>query len=166
MKPWKIAVAIALLLGVAGAIYASIQYNQKGIITVQTGKAVKQDLTSLVTASGEIKPRNYINIGSNAQAPSRITAILVQEGDRVRKGQELARLESVQPAADLAAQRATVSVSEADSASSEAAYKSQDQAIATLEATLERIKSDMQKARLNMERAKKLQPEEIGRAHV
>ena len=159
MKPWKIAVAIALLLGIAGAIYASIQYNQKGIITVQTGKAVKQDLTSLVTASGEIKPRNYINIGSNAQAPSRITAILVQEGDRVRKGQELARLESVQPAADLAAQRATVSVSEADSASSEAAYKSQDQAIATLEATLERIKSDMQKARLNMERAKKLQPE-------
>ena len=159
MKPWKIVVAIVLLLGVVGAIYASIQYNQKGIITVQTGKAVRQDLTSLVTASGEIKPRNYINIGSNAQVPSRITAILVKEGDRVRKGQELARLESVQPAADLAAQRATVNVSEADSASAEAAYKSQDQAIATLVATLERIKSDQEKARLNMERAKRLQPE-------
>ena len=159
MKPWKIVVGIVALLAIAGAIYASIQYNQKGIITVQTGKAVRQDLTSLVTASGEIKPRNYINIGSNAQAPSRITSILVTEGQRVKKGQTLATLESVQPEADLAAQRASVGVSEADSSSAEAAFKSQDQNIATLEATLERIKTDSQKAKLNMDRANKLKPE-------
>ena len=66
---------------------------------MQTGQVVRQDLTSLVTASGEIKPKNYINIGANAQGD--ITELLVKEGDHVRKGQLLAKIEDVQPAADV-----------------------------------------------------------------
>ena len=159
MKPWKIAVGVVVLLLVAGGIYASIQYSQKSVVTVQTGRSARQDLTALVTASGEIKPKTYINIGSNAQAAARITGILVTEGQRVHKGQVLAKLESIQPEADVAAQKATVSVSEADSASAEAALKAQDQGIMTLEASLERAKSDMTRARLNMDRARKLKPE-------
>ena len=77
---------------------------RSGVVTVQTGNVVRQDLTSLVTASGEIKPKNYINIGANARAS--ITRLLVKEGDRVRKGQLLARIENVQPEADVQAQKA------------------------------------------------------------
>ena len=51
-------------------VYASTVYSKKGLVTVQTGNVVRQDLTSLVTASGEIKPKNYINIGANARARS------------------------------------------------------------------------------------------------
>ena len=50
-------------------------------------------------------PSGYINIGSNANGAARITDILVLEGARVRKGQLLAKLESVQPEAEVAAQR-------------------------------------------------------------
>ena len=49
-----------------------------------------------------------------------LTAILVKEGDRVRKGQLLARIENVQPEADVAAQRAGLSSAEADSSAAEA----------------------------------------------
>ena len=101
MKTWKIVAGVVALAAVGGSIYASMKWNQKGIVTVQTGKTVRQDLTSVVTASGEIKPRNYINIGSNAQGASRITDILVVEGAKVRKGQLLAKLESVQPEAEV-----------------------------------------------------------------
>ena len=87
-RKWKILVLILLLLLVAGGVYASIQYSQRGIVTVQTGKVTRQDLASIVTASGEVKPRNYINIGANAMGP--LTAIYVKEGDHVRKGQILA----------------------------------------------------------------------------
>lgn len=153
---WKVAIGVTLLAVIAVGIAAAVQYNKRGIVTVQTGKVVRQDLTSVVTASGEIKPRNYINIGSNASAPSRIMEILVVEGQRVRKGQLLARLESVQPEAEVAAQRAQVSSSMADSAASEAGLKSADQNIRTLEATLERNKADLERARLNFDRAKKL----------
>jgi len=156
VKTWKIVAGVAAVAVVAGAGYASVKWNQKGIVTVQTGKAVRQDLTSIVTASGEIKPRNYINIGSNANGAARITDILVVEGARVRKGQLLAKLESVQPEAEVAAQRATVTSSEAESSAAEAALKAQDSNIRTLQAGLDRVKADLTRARADFDRAKQL----------
>ena len=48
----------------------------------------------MVSASGEIKPKTYANIGANAMG--RIVKLHVREGDRVKKGQLLAQLENVQ----------------------------------------------------------------------
>ena len=156
MKTWKIVVGVVALVAVGGSIYASMKWNQKGIVTVQTGKTTRQDLTSVVTASGEVKPRNYINIGSNAQGASRIMEILVVEGARVKKGQLLAKLESVQPEAEVAAQRATVSSTEADSGAAEAALKAQDSNIRTLQANLDRVKTDLVRAKADFDRSKLL----------
>ena len=60
-----------LVVFIAGGIFASIKYSERGIVVVQTGKVSREDLTAIVTASGEVKPRNYINIGANAKAPRR-----------------------------------------------------------------------------------------------
>ena len=111
---WKIIITLGALLVAGIGVYASTIYSKKGLVSVQTGQVVRQDLTSLVTASGEIKPKNYINIGANAQGD--ITELLVKEGDRVRKGQLLAKIEDVQPAADVEAQKATLTSAEATSA--------------------------------------------------
>jgi HlyD family secretion protein len=156
VKKWKIAAGVGLLLAIAGGVYASLQWSKKGIVTVQTCRVVRQDLTAIVTASGEVKPRNYINIGSNAQGPARITDILVKEGDRVRRGQALAKLESVQPEADVAAQRATVTSTQAESAAAEASLKAQDGNLRTLEASIERSKADLTRSKLDFDRAEKL----------
>ena len=56
-KKWKIAIVVVGLLIAAAGVFAGIKYNQRGIVTVQTGKVARQDLAALVTASGEIKPR-------------------------------------------------------------------------------------------------------------
>ncbi len=93
-RKWKVLLGVLLVLIIAGGVFASIRMNQRATVTVQTGKVVRQDITSLVTASGEIKPRNYINIGANAQGI--ITGIFVKEGDRVRKDQVVASIESIQ----------------------------------------------------------------------
>ena len=156
MKKWKIAVAILVVLAISGGVYASYKFNQKGIVTVQTGKVARQDLLSLVTASGEIKPKNYINIGCNTNTASRLTEILVAEGQRVRRGQLLAKLESIQPEADVAAMRASVSSSEADSSAAESGLKAADENIKTAQATIQRTKADQERARLFLERAKNL----------
>ncbi len=158
---WKVALGVVGPLLIAGGVYGSIQYGKRGIVTVQTGKAARQDLTSLVTASGEIKPRNYINIGSNAAGPARITEILVLEGQHVRKGQLLAQLESVQPEAEVAAQRATVSSTEAESAASEAGLTVEQENIKTLEASLDRSKTDLEKAKINYGRIERLYNEKL-----
>ena len=102
------------MLVIAGGVFASLRFTQRDLVTVQTGKVAKTDLVSQVTASGEIKPRNYINLGANAQG--RITDLMVKEGDRVRAGQTVARIESVQANADVQSQRAGVASAEADSA--------------------------------------------------
>lgn len=155
-RKWKIILGITLLLVIAGGVYASVKWSQRGIVTVQTGKVVRQDLASIVTASGEIKPKNYVNIGSNAVQPSRIMDILVKEGDRVRKGQLLAQLESVQPEADVQGQKASVSSAEADSSAAEANVNVADENIKTAQATIERSKADQDKARIFYERAEQL----------
>ncbi|HEV2690345.1 MAG TPA: efflux RND transporter periplasmic adaptor subunit, partial [Bryobacteraceae bacterium] len=155
-RKWKILLFIALILLVGGGVFASIKLNQRGIVGVQTGKVLKQDLTSQVTASGEIKPRNYINLGANTFGPAPITDILVKEGDHVRKGQVVAKLESVQANADVVAQKAAIDTALADSAASEAGLRSMADAIRTAQATLDRSKTEVVRTKQNIDRATEL----------
>src|SRR5204863_195090 len=131
----------------------------KGLITVQTGNVVRQDLTSLVTASGEIKPKNYINIGANAQGELR--AILVKEGDRAAKGQMLARIENVQPEADVQAQKAALNSAEADSNASEAAVKAADENLRTMQAGIDKDRADLDRAKADFDRSQSLYNEHL-----
>ncbi len=158
---WKIAIGVGVLAIGGVAAFANYKIKQSAIVSVTTATVARQDLVSLVTASGEIKPRNYINIGSNANAPSRITEINVVEGQRVKKGQQLAKLESVQPEAQLAAQRANVATAEAESASAEAALKAADENIRSAQASIDRAKADAERARLDFDRTKQLFEEKL-----
>jgi len=151
---WKIILGIILLVFIGAGVLAGVRYSTRGIVAVQTGRVVRQDLVAIVTASGEIKPRNYVDISANAMG--RITEILVKEGDRVRKGQLLARIESIQPQADVAAQKAALSSAEADSAASEAGVKAADDNLLTLQATIDRARADLEHANQEMQRGQQL----------
>ena len=155
MKPkWKFLIGVFVLLLIAAGVVASVKYNRRGVVTVQTGKVLREDLASVVTASGEVKPRNYINIG--AEFSGQLTDILVKEGDTVTKGQLVARIDEAQSAADVMAQKAALSASEADAAASEATYKAGDDNIAALQATLERTKADLERYDQDYKRAQQL----------
>ncbi len=158
---WKIALLIALPLVVVGVVVASIKYNQRGIVTVQTGKVMRQDLTSTVTASGEIKPRNYINLGANLAGPGPISELLVKEGDHVRKGQVVARIESAQTQADVDMQKATIQSALSDSAAAESGLKAMDDAIVNAQAGLERAKAELERTKLNLDRATELYQQKL-----
>ena len=158
-KKWKILLIIGLVVVVGGGVFASIRYNQRGIVAVQTGRVVRQDLTSLVTASGEIKPKNYYNLGANAMGP--LTAINVKEGDRVRKGEVLAQIEAIQSKADVEAQKAQIQTSLADSAAAEAGMKAMQDAIATAEAGLEKANAELERTKLNLDREAQLYKDKL-----
>ena len=155
-KKWKILILLGLLVVIAGAIGASIKISKRGIVNVQTGRVVRADLTSLVTASGEIKPKNYINIGANTQGAAPIVGIYVKEGDHVHKGQILARLAAVQPTADLHAQEASLNAVMADSSAGEAAVNSALQNVAVAEAQVEHDRADVEQKKMDLQRAKEL----------
>src|SRR5206468_7058373 len=91
--------AVILVLGAAGAGYYFKFVKDKGILSVESGKVARMDLTQAVSANGEIKPKKSVNISSNAMG--RIVSMPVHEGDHVKAGDLLIRLESIQTEADV-----------------------------------------------------------------
>jgi HlyD family secretion protein len=160
-RKWKVVITLSAIAVISAGVWGGIRYSKRGIVTVQTGKVVRQDLVAIVTASGEIKPRNYINIGANTVGPARIVEIAVVEGQRVKKGQLLARLESVQPEAEVAAQRASLSSAEAESAAAEASLRAADENLQTTQASVERAKAELERARMFFERARQLYEQKL-----
>jgi Multidrug resistance efflux pump len=158
-RKWKITLFIVISLTAIVGVLAGIRISQRGIVTVQTGRAFRQDIASVVTASGEIKPRNYVNIGANVMG--RIISLEVAEGDRVRKNQVVARLEAVQAEADVQAQQANLRSAEAESAAAEAAVQAQNENLKTAQASIDRAKAELERARLDFSRAEQLFKEKL-----
>ena len=155
----KIGIGVLAVAAIAGGVAGYRRWTQRDLVTVQTSLATRQDLSSVVTASGEIKPKNYINLGANAMGP--LTEIFVKEGDRVRKGQVVARIENTQADADVAAQKATIASAEADSAAAEAGIKAQDDAITTQQATVQRYENELQRSKEYLDRYDQMYKEKL-----
>src|ERR1700687_3702797 len=148
MKAWKkVAIGVGIAVLLALIVGFTVHQSSKNVTTVQSGKVQRQDLATVVSASGEIKPKNYVNVGANAFG--KITRLYVKEGDRVRKGQLLAQLENVQSSADVNATQASVEASETDSVAAAAALN-------TSAADLNRAQSHYERAQLDWTRAQGL----------
>lgn len=140
---WIVAGVLVLAAVIGGVVY----HSRADIIAVSTARITREDLTSVVTGTGQIKPKTYVNIG--ATAFGRITHLYAKEGDHVKAGQVLATLESVQPASTVAAQAANISAVRIDVNSFSAAEK-------TADANLAQAKADLQQKRFDIERYRKL----------
>lgn len=139
----KIIIAIVVILAVVGIVALTIVRAQAGYTKVLTGKVVRGNLTSLVSGTGQIKPKTYVNVG--ATSFGRITHLYVKEGDHVKKGQVLATVENVQPEANVDAQKAAIAAAKTDIASYIAAEK-------TAEASVEHAKADLEQKKLDYDR--------------
>ncbi len=67
MKAWKkIAIGAGIVRSFVSIVGFTVHQSSKNVVTVQTGKAQREDLATVVSASGEIKPKTYVNVGANA----------------------------------------------------------------------------------------------------
>jgi HlyD family secretion protein len=145
MKTWhKVAIGAGAVVVLGGIVLFSVNQANKGVVTVQTAKVANQDnLVSLVTASGEIKPTTYTNV--TAQGYGRITEIFVKEGDKVKKGDKLLLQENVQANADVQAQSAAVNSAESGVQAAEASFKAAQSDLISQQANLEKAKLDYER---------------------
>ena len=134
---WFGLAAVVVLVVVVGIVVARAQSSY---VKVVTGKAVREDILSQVSGTGQIKPKVYANVG--AETIGRITHLYVKEGDHVKKGEVLATMENVQPAADVATQQATIESSRTDLKSYVAAEKTAEANLVSAKATLEQKELD------------------------
>jgi HlyD family secretion protein len=117
------------------------------VVTVQTAVVGHEDLSSIVTAPGQISALNYTNV--LGECTGLITDILVKEGDLVKKGQTLVKVDAIQPRADVNAGEAGIQA--AQSAISAAAASD-----AAAQANVQQSTAAYQKAALDEERGKQL----------
>jgi len=148
MKLWKkIAIGGGVLVLLVIIVGFTVHQSSKNVMTVQTGKVQRQDLATIISGSGEIKPKTYVNIGANAYG--KITHLYVKEGEQVKKGELLAQIDNVQSAADVSANQASVQAAETDAVAADAALK-------TSQADLLRAQADYDRNKLDWERAQNL----------
>jgi HlyD family secretion protein len=137
-KRKRILGAVGALVVLGAIVGFSVARDSRSKVVVQTGKAARRDLISIVSASGEVKPKRYVNIGSNPSG--RIVSLLVKEGDSVKRGQVLAKIESER----------YVAVNRQSEAGVQAAVADLDRAVA-----------DVNVSRLDFERTRKMYTEKL-----
>ncbi|MEE8217824.1 MAG: efflux RND transporter periplasmic adaptor subunit, partial [Vicinamibacteria bacterium] len=106
---------IGVVIGVAvigGIVGVNVIRETRSRTEVQTGTVKKHDLVQVVTASGEVRPKRYVNVGANVSG--RIVELPVREGESVKKGQILARIESERYEAGERQSRAAVAAAQAE----------------------------------------------------
>jgi HlyD family secretion protein len=152
MSAKKIVLIVLAVLVLGGIVAGTIAYSKSNVTPVATGKAVREDLISSVSGTGQIKPKTYVNVG--ATSFGRITHLYVKEGDHVKAGTVLATVENVQPTATVSAQQAAIAASKTDVSSYVAAEK-------TAVANVAEAKADLEQKTLDYGRSKDLYQEKL-----
>src|SRR5437899_5697163 len=150
----KLIIALVLIITIGSIVAYGLVARNRGVVGVQAGKAIRQDLTQTVTANGEIKPKKYVNISSNAMG--RIVRLPVKEGDHVREGDLLIRLESVQTEAEVRSAEASLDAAQAELEGMSAQIRSAEAAVNSAKAEITRSEADLNRARQNFDRAERM----------
>ncbi len=109
----KIIIGSAVLVALVAIVAISIFANRKDEPEVTTVKIeTRAELRSTVTASGEVRPVRFIKLTS--EVAGRIEEIYVKEGDQVKQGQPLVRLDPTQLQSSQEAQAAGVQAALSD----------------------------------------------------
>jgi HlyD family secretion protein len=128
-KKTRILAGVVGVVVLGGVVAVSVTRDSRNRVKVQTETATRKDLTSVVSASGEVQPHTFVDVSANVSG--RITALLVREGDSVSKGQVVARI---------------------DSTRFEAATRQAEAAVQAARADLLRARADLELSRLAFER--------------
>ena len=148
----KFIIVAVIILAAAGIVGFTVVRAQAGYTKVLTDKVARGNLTSVVSGTGQIKPKTYVNIG--ATAFGRITHLYVKEGDHVKRGQILATVENVQPEANVSAQKASIDAAKTDINSYIAAEN-------TAKANVDHAKADLEQKALDYKRAQSLYQDQL-----
>ena len=143
----KIILLILAGVAVVGLVALFIYRQQAGYTKVLTAKVARQDLVTVVSGTGQIKPKTFANLG--ATSFGRVTHLYVKEGDMVKAGQTVASIEHVQQEATVSGQKANIAAFKTDIDADIAAEK-------TAEANVAKAKADLEQKRLDWEREQPL----------
>ena len=99
-------IVLAVVLVIAFIVISNLRSHREKTVKVTVEKVKAIDLTSTISASGEVKPKKNVEI--SAFVFGRIIKIGVKEGDMVKAGDFLLKLDSTQYEANAEGNRAAI----------------------------------------------------------
>lgn len=148
----KIIIGVGVLVVIGAIIAASVFARRGDAPEVQVAKVVKRAvLESKVTANGEVRPIQFINL--TAEVAGRVTDVFVKEGDVVKKGKPLLRVDPTQLANSTSIQEAALRAAQADVQNQLAAVNVAENTINTARASLSTSQADLERAQVEQANA-------------
>lgn len=92
MKWHKILIALGLLAGAGFITAQGLMDREPAAVEVQLATAKRATLTRTISGAGKLQPATAVKISSNLSGE--LTELLVREGDKVKAGQALGRIDA------------------------------------------------------------------------
>jgi len=150
-KLWIAGGGIALL---AIVVTASIYFSRVDRILVQTAQVQrKAELNSEVTASGEVRAKQFVDLQSEISGI--ITELFVREGDAVKKGDVLLRIDPIQTDAEMSIARAQYEVAVAEDSAQAFDIANAEVNLMRDETSLKSARAELVQSEFNLTRAER-----------
>ena len=142
----KIIIGVGAIVVIGVVIGVSLS-RRSDLPEVQTSTVERRAaLEAKVTANGEVRPIQFINLTSEVQG--RVTDVFVKEGDEVKKGKALLRVDPTQLASSTSVQEAGLRVQQAELQNQISALTAAENAVNTARAALNSSQADLERANI------------------
>src|SRR5215813_12067514 len=91
MSRKNILIVAGVVLVAAAVVAANLYFKREKGVAVTTEAIKTRDLEAIVSASGKIQPKRFVNI--SADTSGRVVNLAVNEGERVKTGQFLMQID-------------------------------------------------------------------------
>jgi HlyD family secretion protein len=157
-KKWLLSIAVIVVVLAAG-VYLATRFGGDTVgLTAKEVQVARATLRGpggpqpILTAGGYVIARNQVEVGS--KITGRVVSLEVKEGDFVRQGQVIARLDDYELSAQVSQWQANLASAKARLAELEAGSRPQE--IDRAKAEMERADADFKNAELNLRRVEAL----------
>lgn len=154
MKKKKLIIIVCIVVIFAVIVAVSVYSSRQKQVVVETEKVqIQKEMIAKVQATGEIKPKEYVEI--QAEITGVITELYVKEGDPVKKGDILLKIDPMQTQTETLAQEAYLASTEAEARNQQGQIRIQESNVRRDEASLESRQVEVANARERLQLSEK-----------
>ncbi len=145
----KLLIALILIMTLGAIVGISVTRGRTDVPVVQVEKVTRRPLLeSKVTANGEVRPRNFVNMTS--EVPGRVIEIYVKEGDWVKAGTPLLKIDPTQISSEAESSQANLQAARAEVQNAQVQVDAARNNVLNVQASLAAAKYELERAKADL----------------
>lgn len=145
----KLMIALILLVTLGAVVGISVTRGRTDAVVVQVERVTRRPLLeSKVTANGEIRPRNFVNMTS--EVPGRVIEIYVKEGDWVKAGTPLLKIDPTQISSEAESSQANLQAARAEVQNAQVQVDAARNNVLNVQASLAAARYELERAKADL----------------